>query len=79
MSHLDTAYQIGMKQAEVDFSDELSKAAQGGLQGTAPPSQNNLNKIVPGGDLRTAPQQPAPRVPLQPRVPTAPPAPQKTI
>ena len=29
MSHLDTAYQLGMKQAEADFQAELNKAAQG--------------------------------------------------
>jgi hypothetical protein len=37
MSHLDTAYQIGMKQAEVDFEAELQKAA---LQASAPPALN---------------------------------------
>lgn len=29
MSHLDTAYQLGVKQAEEDFQVELQKAAQG--------------------------------------------------
>lgn len=29
MSHLDTAYQLGIKQAETDFNVELQKAAQG--------------------------------------------------
>ncbi|HUW10308.1 MAG TPA: hypothetical protein VM537_11315 [Anaerolineae bacterium] len=45
MSHLDTAYQIGMKQAEVDFEAELQKAA---LQASAPPPLNTTGQgIVP--------------------------------
>jgi hypothetical protein len=48
MSHLDTAYSLGVKQAEADFNAELQKAAQGNtLQPSVPPSTNNVSKSIP--------------------------------
>ena len=74
MSHLDTAYQLGMKQAEADFQAELSKAAQGG-PGTAVPGAPTVPTPVNpqvGKGIHNQPQ--APVIPKQIRQPPAQPA-----
>jgi hypothetical protein len=64
MSHLDTAYQLGVKKAEEDFQAELNKSAQGNLPdlsgGTAPPTPGQGAKPVPAPPVRTQPVTPPP-------------------
>lgn len=73
MSHLDTAYQLGVKKAEEDFQVELSKAAQpGSAVPGAPTIPTPVNPQV-GKGIHNQPPVP---MPAQKRVPpTAPPAP----
>jgi hypothetical protein len=74
MSHLDTAYQLGMKQAEADFQAELSKAAQGG-PGTAVPGAPTVPTPVNpqvGKGIHNQPS--APVMPKQIRQPAPQPA-----
>lgn len=53
MSHLDTAYQLGVKKAEEDFSIELQKAAQGRMPGMAvPPASPTVGVGSPGEAIR---------------------------
>lgn len=81
MSHLDTAYQLGVKQAEEDFKAELQKAAQGAVAaGTATPPPRQPGSAVPGAPTVPTPinpqvgggihnQAPAPVMPQQRRTP----------
>lgn len=60
MSHLDTAYQLGMKQAEADFNLELQKAAQ---PVTGPTATTQPMPVKPPAPVRapgTATPPPAP-------------------
>jgi hypothetical protein len=68
MSHLDTAYQLGVKKAEQDFNTELRKAA--GVPGSAVPGAPTVpTPINPqvGGGVHNA--QPKPVIPTQIRQP----------
>jgi hypothetical protein len=61
MSHLDTAYQLGCKQAEADFQAELSKAAtNGGAVAPAPPQKQPAPAPAPPQRPGTAVPPPAP-------------------
>jgi hypothetical protein len=70
MSHLDTAYQLGVKKAEEDFQVELNKAAQpmqpGGAVPGAPTVPTPINPQV-GKGIQNAP--PKPVIPPQVRQP----------
>ena len=67
MSHLDTAYQMGTKQAEADFQAELAKVAGPGE--AIPPAstatladklQGNAKSVVnPGASAGLAPFKPS--------------------
>lgn len=57
MSHLDTAYQLGMKQAEADFNEELRKAAQGAVPAPQP------QPAPPAGGTPAPPRAPGGAVP----------------
>jgi hypothetical protein len=72
MSHLDTAYQLGVKQAEVDFQAELDKIAQGRVPGAAVPGAPTVpTPINPqvGKGIHGKPQPPA--MPVQQRTKSA--------
>lgn len=73
MSHLDTAYQLGVKQAADDFQIELNKAAQGpgGAVPGAPMVPTPINPQV-GKGIHNVP--PKPVVPPQVRQPAPVPA-----
>jgi hypothetical protein len=75
MSHLDTAYQLGCKQAEADFQAELSKAAQGG-PGSAVPGAPTVPTPINPQVGKGVHNQPAPsQMPTQRRAPATPVAP----
>ena len=78
MSHLDTAYQLGVKKAEEDFNIELRKAAQGRMPdlsgGGAPPVPGRGAQPVPAPPPQTRPTMPLPQGKLPGHSPSMPPA-----
>ena len=74
MSHLDTAYQLGVKKAEADFQAELSKAAAPGQAVPGRPTvPTAANPQVGGGFTNVG--TPPPVAPQQRRVQSATPPP----
>ena len=57
MSHLNTAYELGVKQAEVDFQEELNKQSNAPLAnlGAGTPPPRPVAKPIAQGPLPTAP------------------------
>jgi hypothetical protein len=73
MSHLDTAYQLGVKKAEEDFQAELAKSAQGYTPGgTVPGAPTVPTPVNPQVGKGIHNQPPPSRMPAQKRVPPTP-------